>query len=97
MSGKLDESIFPYIKDSPANLMSQPSVHAPALPQTTSLRSARPNWHKAAPRGGAAPTGETQQRLLVFVAGGMTYSEMRTAYQRSSMHRKDIIIGKQYI
>lgn len=58
---------------------------------TTSLRSAKPSWHRAARTGGSAV--ETRQRLLVFVAGGMTNSEMREAYMLSSQLGKDIIIG----
>jgi hypothetical protein len=58
---------------------------------TTSLRSAKPSWHRAARTGG--PAVETRQRLLVFVAGGMTNSEMREAYLLSSQLGKDIIIG----
>jgi hypothetical protein len=59
---------------------------------TTSLRSAKPSWHRAA-RPGAAPTVETRQRVLLFVAGGMTYSEMREAYLLSSQLGKDVFIG----
>jgi syntaxin-binding protein 1 len=58
---------------------------------TTSLRSAKPSWHRAA-RTGGAPV-ETRQRLLVFVAGGMTYSEMREMYLLSNQLGKDIFIG----
>jgi syntaxin-binding protein 1 len=58
---------------------------------TTSLRSAKPSWHRAARPGGAAV--ETRQRLLVFVAGGMTYSEMREMYLLSNQLGKDIFIG----
>jgi len=36
---------------------------------------------------------ETRQRVLVFVAGGMTYSEMREAYLLSNQLEKDVIIG----
>jgi len=61
---------------------------------TTSLRSAKPSWHRAARTGG--PATETRQRLLVFVAGGMTYSEMRDAYLLSSQLGKDIIIGSTH-
>jgi len=63
----------------------------PAPTPTTSLRSAKPSWHRAA-RTTGAPT-ETRQRLLLFVAGGMTYSEMREAYLSSSQLGKDIFIG----
>jgi syntaxin-binding protein 1 len=36
---------------------------------------------------------ETRQRLLLFVAGGMTYSEMREAYLLSNQLGKDIFVG----
>lgn len=35
-----------------------------------------------------------RQRVIVFVAGGMTYSEMRTAYQVGSKLNKDVYIGE---
>ena len=54
------------------------------------MRSAKPSWHRAAKPGGSQ---EVKQRLLVFVAGGMTYSEMREAYLLSKSLNKDIIIG----
>lgn len=30
---------------------------------------------------------------MVFVAGGMTYSEIRSAYQVSSANNKDVYLG----
>lgn len=35
-----------------------------------------------------------RQRVFVFVAGGMTYSEVRSAYQTSQKLNKDVYIGK---
>jgi syntaxin-binding protein 1 len=60
-------------------------------PPTTSLRSSKPSWHKAPPRSGASST--KRERIIVFVAGGMTYSEVREAYDLSSSLGKDIYIG----
>jgi len=39
---------------------------------------------------------EIRQRVLVFVAGGMTYSEMRETYLLSKSLKKDIIIGSTH-
>ncbi|KAH8116520.1 Sec1-like protein [Phellopilus nigrolimitatus] len=94
VAGKLDAGVFPYVKDSPLPA-SQTTARATPPPQTTSLRSTRPTWHKA-PRPGAAPAGQVRQRLMVFVAGGMTYSEMRTAYMRTAPLNRDIIIGSTH-
>jgi syntaxin-binding protein 1 len=89
-SGKLDPAGFPYVKDFPQSTPAATSAR-PAMTSTTSLRSAKPSWHRAARTGG--PAVENRQRLLVFVAGGMTNSEMREAYLLSSQLGKDIIIG----
>jgi syntaxin-binding protein 1 len=90
VSGRLDPVGFPYVKDFP---QSTPTVSSarPTMTPTTSLRSAKPSWHRAARTGG--PAVENRQRVLVFVAGGMTYSEMREAYSLSSQLGKDIFIG----
>lgn len=97
MNGRLDQQAFPYVKDSPANLTSSTSLRGspatPTTPTSGSLRSARPNWHKAAPKTGTTKE-VVRQRVLVFVAGGMTYSEMREAYLLSESLNKDIIIGE---
>lgn len=78
------------------NLATSPSFRgslaSPTTPTSGSLRSSKPNWHKPAPKAGAAV--EIRQRVLVFVAGGMTYSEMREAYLLSKSLNKDIIIGE---
>ncbi|KAI0306079.1 Sec1-like snare protein [Multifurca ochricompacta] len=93
LSGKLDTAAFPYVKDYPQAIPAASSVRPTPTP-TTSLRSAKPSWHRAARTGGTAT--ETRQRLLVFVAGGMTYSEMREAYLLSSQLGKDIYIGSTH-
>ena len=96
VNGRLDQQAFPYVKDSPATLASSSSLRnspvTPVTPTSGSLRSAKPSWHKAAPKTGT--TAEVRQRVLVFVAGGMTYSEMREAYLLSKSLSKDIIIGE---
>lgn len=62
--------------------------------QATSLRSQKPSWHKAAARPGGSAADLTRARLLVFVAGGMTYSEIREAYQLSTSLNRDVYIGE---
>lgn len=89
-SGKLDASLFPYVREPPPPA-STPAARVATPQPVTSLRSARPNWHKAARTG--APAEQQRQRLLVFVAGGMTYSEMRAAYSLTEQLGRDVYIG----
>lgn len=56
-----------------------------------SLRSARPQWTSSR---GRKPVNEPRQRVIVFVAGGLAYSEIRAAYKVSEAHNKDVFIGQ---
>jgi syntaxin-binding protein 1 len=92
-TGRLDAALFPYVKDAPLSGASAAAGGRAAAPppQTTSLRSAKANWNKN-PRAATA-LADTRQRLLVFVAGGMTYSEMREAYALSGTLGREVIVG----
>ncbi|KAF8519040.1 Sec1-like protein [Hysterangium stoloniferum] len=95
VANKLDPTMFPYVRDAPT----APGASVASLRTTTptpaagSLRSAKPSWHRVPQRGAAS---EIRQRLIVFVAGGMTYSEMRATYQLSNSLGKDIVIGSTH-
>ncbi|KAF9525353.1 Sec1-like snare protein [Crepidotus variabilis] len=91
IADKLDSQTFPYVRDAP---MATPLSPKSPPPQTTSLRSQKPAWHRA-PK--PATVADNRQRVIMFVAGGMTYSEMREVYQISSPLQKDIFIGSTHI
>ncbi|KIY44952.1 Sec1-like snare protein [Fistulina hepatica ATCC 64428] len=86
---KLDSTMFPYVKDTPSSR--PPPATLRSQPQATSLRSQKPAWHRA-----AKPVVDSRQRLLLFVAGGMTYSEVREVYQLSNSLDRDIFIGSTH-
>jgi len=92
VAGKLDKSLFPYVKDAPSLVPPPTSLRSPP-PQAGSLRSQKPSWHRA-PRPGTNPL-DNRQRILVFIAGGMTYSEIRECYQQSSASN-EIFIGSTH-
>ncbi|KAH9913550.1 Sec1-like protein [Epithele typhae] len=99
VANKLDPTLFPYVKDSPSagpTTSSLRSSPAPSVQPAVSLRSQKPSWHKASRVGGGGGRDDNRQRIIVFVAGGMTYSEMREAYVLSRTLNKDIIIGSTH-
>lgn len=71
-TNNIDANVFPYTKP-PLDL---PSDQA-ALQSTTSLRSAKPTWAKSR---STAISAENRQRVILFMAGGATYSEARACY-----------------
>lgn len=94
IANKLDPIQFPYVRNAPGP--STPMASPAPTPTTTSLRSARPGW-TAKPSQKSAIPKEAGQRLIVFVIGGMTYSEMREAYVMGRKKHKDIYIGSSHI
>ncbi len=70
----------------------------------TSLRSTKPSWHNrkngsdataalASSDKNLAEDKKKNGRLIIFVLGGMTCSEMRSAYEVGEATKKDVIIG----
>ncbi|KAF0389850.1 Sec1-like protein [Gigaspora margarita] len=78
----LDNAAYPYTKD--------PAGGSDGNKAASDLRSARPTWFL---KGQEAKN----PRIIVFITGGVTYSELRTAYEITTKHRQDIIIGSTHI
>lgn len=79
--GALDQTVFPYVD--PRVDPAEDSLAA----QGGSLRAGRPNWAAA----GRRPP-ENRQRIIVYMAGGATYSESRTCYEVAARQGKDIFL-----
>jgi syntaxin-binding protein 1 len=81
--GQLDPGTFPYTKP--------PADTGPEV-QQTSLRSAKPTWAQ-----NRRSTHENRQRIIVFVAGGATYSESRACYEVSRESGKDVLLATSHM
>lgn len=88
--------MFPYTRDPPTTIASASvtSLRSTTPVPTSSLRSAKPSWHRAPQKSQAS---DVKQRFIVFVAGGMTNSEMREVYQASATLGKDIFLGTVFL
>jgi syntaxin-binding protein 1 len=76
-SNTLDPTLFPYTKP-PLDISDDPSMPANATATAASLRSrTQPTWARNNRAGNSNAASETRQRVIVFVAGGATYSESR--------------------
>jgi syntaxin-binding protein 1 len=80
VSGSLDPSVFPYTK---------PPLESElrAGPADTSLRSAKPTWAQ-----NRKSVLESKQRVVIFMAGGATYSESRACYEISRSTNRDVML-----
>ena len=87
--GQLDQMTFPFTK--PQLDSSEGLAGADTLAQS-SLRSAKPTWARTRPS-----TREPQQRIIVFMAGGATYSEARACYEVSEALNKDVFLATSHM
>ncbi|MCJ1378484.1 vacuolar sorting protein VPS33/slp1 [Xylographa soralifera] len=89
LRGTLDQHLFPYTKpflDANEGLMNQVNV------SQASLRSAKPTWARTRPSA-----LEPRQRVIVFMAGGATYSESRVCYEVSDSSAKDVYLTSSHM
>ncbi|KAG0664188.1 vacuolar sorting protein VPS33/slp1 [Maudiozyma exigua] len=96
----LSEEEFPYVKDKPIDLLDDDEREAvgvaAASQSSSSLRNSR---HKAAwSRNGNSLKNEgPRQRFFYYVLGGITYPEIKAAYDQSQLKNKDVFIGSDGI
>ncbi|BFZ56686.1 hypothetical protein PYCC9005_003734 [Savitreella phatthalungensis] len=102
--GGLSNELWPYVKDGPNSPTAQLNGSASMLASHSaagarpgaiglashsgSLRTNRPAWAK-----GRSMTETPKQRIIVFVAGGATYSEVRSVYELSRETNRDVYLG----
>jgi syntaxin-binding protein 1 len=83
--GTLDPTVFPYVKpplDPNEDMMAGQG----------SLRAAKPSWAGAGRR-----VVENRQRILIYMAGGATYSESRACYEASTRHGRDVFLVSSHM
>lgn len=87
--GTLDHALFPFTKpllDANDSLPGQVNI------SQASLRSAKPTWARTRPSA-----LEPRQRVIVFMAGGATYSEARVCYEISRNFSKDVYLATSHM
>ncbi|KAF3897266.1 Sec1 family superfamily [Trichophyton interdigitale] len=87
IKGTLDNTIFPYTRP---YLEDESTPHDQVA--QSSLRSAKPTWARTRP-----VAGDPRQRIIVFIAGGATYSEARGCYEISQQTNKDVFLASSHM
>lgn len=85
--GTLDQTTFPYTKPPLDN--SEAELYATSQ---ASLRSAKPTWAQ-----NRRSMHDSKQRVIVFIAGGATYSESRACYEISRTGGKDVVLATSHM
>lgn len=88
-TGTLDPQMFPYIKPELVPMDTGSSIDS----GTQSLRSARPTWSSKS----RSSVIEPRQRIIVFMAGGATFSEACACYEVSHGPGRDVFLGTSHM
>ncbi|ORY04742.1 Sec1-like protein [Basidiobolus meristosporus CBS 931.73] len=89
IQNNLDSTLYPFVSE-PEGVKPQAEPKFTA----TSLRSAKGNWQRSNQQNLAtSPTG----KIILFVAGGLTYSEIRSIYELANATKREIYIGTTHI
>ncbi|KAG0168834.1 vacuolar sorting protein VPS33/slp1 [Apophysomyces sp. BC1015] len=92
LSSTLDSKQFAYTRQSDMdNVEDGPTTGIP--PSGVSLRTTKPSWNKKGGNASGQPRTSSGAKLIVFVLGGATYSEIRSAYELSQMYNREVFIG----
>lgn len=85
IEGDLSADEYPYLKETPLD------DDEDSRKRGVSMRTAKSNWTKGQKKEETSTKGP---RVLVFIAGGATFSEMRTVYEITS---REILLGSTTI
>ncbi|WPK23161.1 hypothetical protein PUMCH_000388 [Australozyma saopauloensis] len=96
---ELDEEWFPYFRDKPLEGELPVKTSRPGLELTGSLRNVRikASWAPTGAKNNGKSISRNKQRVFCYVAGGITYSEIRLVYELSTAMNKDFYIGSEFI
>jgi len=88
LENALSETDFPFLKEDAAAQEKSASASA-----TTNYRtSTQPKWADKSKRK-TDKTTSSGNRLILFVAGGIAYSELRSVYELAEKFKREVIIG----
>eukprot|EP00743_Colponemidia_sp_Colp-15_P000777 GILK01000858.1.p1 GENE.GILK01000858.1~~GILK01000858.1.p1 ORF type:complete len:665 (+),score=138.73 GILK01000858.1:190-1995(+) len=90
---------YPYIVTPPEVLAEGADMSSSSASSTgKSLRQKKKyDWHVREDKKETVEAGDVKPRLIVFVLGGITYSEMRSVYELSKELGREIILGSNCI
>ena len=87
LNGTIDNDMFP-----PTEAKKDNSPVGQTNVSQASLRSAKPTWARTRPSA-----LEPRQRIIVFMAGGATFSESRLCYEISHNYSKDVYLATSHM
>ncbi|KAI8337909.1 Sec1-like protein [Chlamydoabsidia padenii] len=95
VKGTIDQSLFPLLRVARPESTKADSSHS--RKQVPQLRVYKTQWHKKSSGNNALPKPPSGPPIIIFIAGGMTYSEVRSAYELAELFDREVYIGSTHI
>ncbi|KAI9474083.1 MAG: Sec1-like protein [Benjaminiella poitrasii] len=96
IDGTIDQSLFPNnIRNVKQNNTRKDTSEAHK--EVPKLRVYKTQWHKKSTGANAAPKPPSGPPIIIFIVGGMTYSEIRSAYEIAETYDREVYIGSTHI
>jgi len=98
VNDKLASTEFPFFREDPG--VASSSKASSGSRQSASLKGAgskQPRWADKGKKKEEPRAEFKGPRLIVFIAGGMTFSEMRSAYEITQQYQRQVFIGSTHI
>ncbi|CAO3627560.1 unnamed protein product [Cunninghamella blakesleeana] len=93
VKGTIDQSLFPLLRvTEPVNSKTDASPKK----QVPQLRVYKTQWHKKSSGNNPATKPPSGPPIIIFVAGGITYSEIRSAYELAESFDREVYIGSTH-
>ncbi|KAG1140229.1 hypothetical protein G6F37_006323 [Rhizopus arrhizus] len=96
IDGTIDQRLFP----NNIRTVKQQNLRkntAEAVKEVPKLRVYKTQWHKKSTGANAAPKPPSGPPVIIFIVGGMTYSEIRSAYELAETFDREIYIGSTHV
>ncbi|KAI7824165.1 Sec1-like protein [Kickxella alabastrina] len=91
LNGDLDDTLFPWTRETLPENIPKHILNVTA----TSLRRNKGTWERKQQHSKSEDSGKGT--VIIYIAGGMTFSEMRTVYEMSRKYKRQIFIGSTHI
>jgi len=92
IAGQLDTTEFPAVKEDLSSLAKDSNSDG-SKPTTSLRKSLQPKWADKNQRKSEKEVQRVGGKIIIFMAGGATFSEMRSVYELSEKYNREVILG----
>ncbi|KAI8984346.1 Sec1-like protein [Mycotypha africana] len=96
IDGTIDQSLFPHNIHNVRERNTRKDT-AEIVKEVPKLRVYKTQWHKKSTGTNAGPKPPSGPPIIIFIVGGMTYSEIRSAYEIAETYDREVYIGSTHI